>query len=302
MRPPCGKSAARGARGTDGARAPGGDALVMATLTTAAVPAAGRAPAFRSILCGIDGSPSDPTVVRQAAALAGPGARIDLVSVVEHPVADTARILLTPARARRALRRAHEVAVGEGVRAREYVAEAEWGETSALLERCAGHDLLVVGSHGGDRAEGMLCGRTSTAAVHRAPCPVLVARPAETFPGTVLLADDGTSASNDAARVAAALAAQHRCEVLVAAPEVLDERERHRLADHVVTLREVTNRDPVIVDVVGDADDALPVLASRLEVSLLVLGSRRLQGVRSLASVSERVAHRARCSVLVVRS
>jgi nucleotide-binding universal stress UspA family protein len=40
---------------------------------------------------------------------------------------------------------------------------------------------------------------------------------------------------------------------------------------------------------------------SRLDPDLLVVGSRGLQGLRSLGSVSERVAHEARCSVLVVR-
>ena len=40
---------------------------------------------------------------------------------------------------------------------------------------------------------------------------------------------------------------------------------------------------------------------TRLEPDLLVIGSRGLQGMRSLGSVSERVAHNARCSVLVVR-
>jgi nucleotide-binding universal stress UspA family protein len=37
------------------------------------------------------------------------------------------------------------------------------------------------------------------------------------------------------------------------------------------------------------------------QADLLVLGSRGLVGVRALGSVSERVAHKARCSVLVVR-
>lgn len=36
--------------------------------------------------------------------------------------------------------------------------------------------------------------------------------------------------------------------------------------------------------------------------SLIVLGSRGLHGIRALGSVSERVAHRAPCSVLVVRT
>ena len=38
------------------------------------------------------------------------------------------------------------------------------------------------------------------------------------------------------------------------------------------------------------------------EVDLLVVGSRGLRGVRALGSVSERVAHQAHCSVLVVRA
>jgi nucleotide-binding universal stress UspA family protein len=38
------------------------------------------------------------------------------------------------------------------------------------------------------------------------------------------------------------------------------------------------------------------------DADLLVVGSRGLHGLRALGSVSERVAHEARCSVLVVRS
>jgi nucleotide-binding universal stress UspA family protein len=37
------------------------------------------------------------------------------------------------------------------------------------------------------------------------------------------------------------------------------------------------------------------------EADLLVVGSRGLHGLRALGSVSERVAHHAQCSVLVVR-
>jgi nucleotide-binding universal stress UspA family protein len=45
--------------------------------------------------------------------------------------------------------------------------------------------------------------------------------------------------------------------------------------------------------------DAL--VAASAEADLLVIGSRGLHGLASLGSVSERVAHRAHCSVLVVR-
>jgi nucleotide-binding universal stress UspA family protein len=40
---------------------------------------------------------------------------------------------------------------------------------------------------------------------------------------------------------------------------------------------------------------------SSVDADLLVLGSRGLRGVSALGSVSERAAHRAGCSVLVIR-
>ena len=45
---------------------------------------------------------------------------------------------------------------------------------------------------------------------------------------------------------------------------------------------------------------ALHVLSE--DADLLVVGSRGLRGLRALGSVSERIAHEARCSVLVVRA
>jgi nucleotide-binding universal stress UspA family protein len=49
-------------------------------------------------------------------------------------------------------------------------------------------------------------------------------------------------------------------------------------------------------------DEAVPaLLAAAADADLLVVGSRGLRGLRALGSVSEQVAHRARCSVLVVR-
>ncbi len=275
---------------------------MVATPSDATLRSHRPAPAFTAVLCGVDASPADPVAVRKAAVLAGPDARLDLLSVVERGVSESARIMLTRDRARRALRRAHDLAESLGAHPHEEVAIAEWGENGLLLDRCRDHDLLVLGSHGGRRGEGILGARTSTAALHRAPCPVLIARPSEEFPGTIMLADDGSGFSDEAARLATAIVAQHDASILVAAPVTCEPAERHRVAEHVAMLREVTGRDVVVVDVEGGAARALPALTERLDVSLLVLGSRRLSGVSALGSVSERVAHRAACSVLVVRS
>jgi nucleotide-binding universal stress UspA family protein len=144
--------------------------------------------------------------------------------------------------------------------------------TDALLRHVetAGADLLVVGSHGRSRLEAILIGGVAGDVLHRARCSVLVTRPRDATPGrTVVLGDDDTPPSRLAAAVAAHVA------------------ERLGLPLHAVTAAD----HPVqtLVDSVTGSD-------------LLVVGSRHLGGVRALASVSERVAHQAPCSVLVVRT
>jgi nucleotide-binding universal stress UspA family protein len=60
--------------------------------------------------------------------------------------------------------------------------------------------------------------------------------------------------------------------------------------------------------IVGDRYDdfadapAHALLTAATGCDLLVVGSRGLHGIRALGSVSERVAHEAPCSVLVVRN
>jgi nucleotide-binding universal stress UspA family protein len=56
---------------------------------------------------------------------------------------------------------------------------------------------------------------------------------------------------------------------------------------------------PELTVVAAKPVDAL--LDAARGADLLVVGSRGLTGVRALGSISERVAHRAGCSVLVVR-
>ena len=55
------------------------------------------------------------------------------------------------------------------------------------------------------------------------------------------------------------------------------------------------------VEVDRARDPVAALTEAARDVDLLVLGNRGLHGIRALGSVSERVAHRAACSVLVVR-
>jgi nucleotide-binding universal stress UspA family protein len=119
--------------------------------------------------------------------------------------------------------------------------------------------------------------------------------PGEEFPAHVAVGADGSEASGRAIQAGAAIA--ERCgsalQAVVATgagatPDAAAARSALDAAAGPDTPLRMKSEAPV---------DAL----SQLDPDLLVVGSRGLQGLRSLGSVSERVAHEARCSVLVVR-
>jgi nucleotide-binding universal stress UspA family protein len=67
-----------------------------------------------------------------------------------------------------------------------------------------------------------------------------------------------------------------------------------------VDLARVRRRSPEVESVDGHPVETL--VTASMYADLLVVGSRGLHGLRALGSVSERVAHEAKSSVLVVRS
>lgn len=151
--------------------------------------------------------------------------------------------------------------------------------------------VIVVGSHGKGRAAGIVIGSTATELVHKAPCSVLIARKgSDEFPRSVVVGIDGSPESALAHEVAAALSS------------------RFGVALRAVVAHGGKGVEPTrVAEIAGEAQEELqdhPVeglVAASRDADLLVVGSRGLHGLRSLGSVSERVAHRASCSVLVVR-
>jgi nucleotide-binding universal stress UspA family protein len=98
---------------------------------------------------------------------------------------------------------------------------------------------------------------------------VLVARkPLKAFPSSIVVGVDGSNEAAVADAVARAIA--------------------ERFGAPLERLENLPNPVSGLVDAATEAD-------------LLVVGSRGLHGIKALGSVSERVAHEARCSVLVVR-
>jgi nucleotide-binding universal stress UspA family protein len=121
---------------------------------------------------------------------------------------------------------------------------------------------------------------------------VLVARAGEwPWPRSIVVGIDGSDGSFAAAAVAHDVATRTGSTVrlLVARGASPDDVATEALAKFGYDLA-VSDEKPVpaLLEAARDAD-------------LLVVGSRGVTGLRALGSVSERVAHRAPCSLLVVR-
>jgi nucleotide-binding universal stress UspA family protein len=127
--------------------------------------------------------------------------------------------------------------------------------------------------------------------LNEAPCSVLISRPArdpDTWPQAIVAGVDGSAESELA--VAAARAAANSCRAdLRIVSATTDQVDRDAATSVAPDLQERRGR-------------ALDVLTTESEAAdLVVVGSRGLQGLKALASVSERVAHQASCWVLIVR-
>ena len=264
----------------------------------------GPPPPFRSILCGIDGSRASQEAARQAAALAAPGAEVDFVCVRwAQGVGLGAQATIADRRAEEALELALTTVEGAGASATTALVRARdpFGE---LLERSRAADLLVLGSPPGSRAGGIALGQVGSRLLHEASVPVLVSRspdPGHPFPGSLLIATDGSEGSAHATRLAAQIARRHASSVIQLHVGDSPTVARHLMAAEAAALMDATGAEPV-----GMLDGGTPHLrivecARSHGTSLVVLGSRGLHGLRALGSVSERVAHEAPCSVLVAR-
>ena len=279
-----------------------GDALFMSSQTDSTLTRVG--PTFASIVCGVDGSRPSQEAARQAALLTDPGAVLAYVAVsCETGVGATAQATLTHEHAREYLRAARDEARELGVTA-ALVDEHDDDAGRRLLEFSAKQDLLVLGIHGRSRVGGIMVGSVATAALHRAHIPVLVARrPPKNveFPARIVVASDGTPMSDAAVELTTRIAARHGSQVGIIGARDGEAPFRPGLAEHAAQIFAATGTEPVILDTPGVPHYAVTAAARDFDASLVVTGSRGLSGVAAIRSTSERIAHAAPCSVLVVR-
>jgi nucleotide-binding universal stress UspA family protein len=248
---------------------------------------------FGHIVVGIDGTEASLEACRQAARLAEVDAIIDAAAVVHiAPVSEGE----TSGHESDVLQLEAESAVAHaapilGDRGR--MCFLDGFVDAALIEhlRRSGATLLALGTHGHHRVTEILIGGVAGVLLHKAPCSVLIARPAEpieAFPRSLVVGVDGSPQADRAVAVARQLATRFEVPLreIVATNDGVD-------------FPSVQLRAP-LVELVDERPVTALVEASK-EAGLLIVGSRGLHGLRALGSVSERVAHRAACSVLVVR-
>jgi nucleotide-binding universal stress UspA family protein len=251
---------------------------------------------FDSVLCGVDGSAGAAEAVRQGTRLGEPDGRLLLVAVCETNVAVHAGMLASEVLAdlREEAGSALAAAARELPPERPSETRLVEGRVAEVLLDLAGREratLLCVGSRGHRRASGILLGSTVTRLVHEAPCSVLVARPAPSgaFPSAILAGVDGSAQASTAASLALALGERFGASVrLVAATDGKN-----------VDAEAIARAHPEAELLRAKPKEAL--VRGEAQPDLIIVGSKGLHGMRALGSVSERVAHEARCSVLIVR-
>jgi nucleotide-binding universal stress UspA family protein len=251
---------------------------------------------FGRVVVGVDGTEPGFEACRQVARLAPPHASIGAVAVVH--LAEAAHVGMNAPRIADELERGAQVALDEAVRIlgdRSRRRLVHGFVTATLLREIeqANATLAALGSHGHHRLTEILVGGVAGEVLHGAPCSVLISRPsAETghFPSSIVVGFDGSVSADVALEASEQLAARFAAPLRVVTAR----------GGKGVDLEAVRRRARSTEE--ADAHPVAALVAVSRTADLLVVGSRGLHGIRALGSVSERVAHQATCSVLVVRS
>jgi nucleotide-binding universal stress UspA family protein len=250
---------------------------------------------FDRVVVGVDGTDFGLEALHQTLALSPPGQAVLAVTALDTAIAGYAGFQVDYYKAQleeeaeRARAKAVEI-MGDRPNCTTKVAQGD--AKRVLRHACEEYDatLLALGARSSSRFLGMLTGETASTLLRDAARTVLFARPQwgqRWHPKRAVVGLDGSDAS---------LAA-------LAVGDDLAERLGSGLQVVTATGGKSVEREEAWAERVTEWDPGHPfaALCDRSALAdLVILGSRGPHGVRAFGSVSERVAHRAYCSVLVV--
>jgi len=266
---------------------------------------------FADILCAIDGKEGGFSAVEHAVALAGTQGRLTFLAVTSFRSGGAHRApAIGPVRVAGILEHAEGIAREAGV---PYASEVDPGNPPArvILDWSARYDLLALGAPASSWPARLLSVGVGDKALGGFSNALLVARPLaddRRFGDRIVVASDGLEASHALVDLAARLAHPDGSHVTLVHALGREPFKRGRLREQERTLQEqertlARTRPSGTSELLikpGRAAVAIVSAATAADASLVIMGSRRLDGLRAMGSVSRRVAHQARCSVLLV--
>ncbi len=242
--------------------------------------------------------------VEQAAALAGPQGHLTLLVVTSFRNEGEYRSpAIGPAEATRVLERATRIAHEAGVPS-TVEADPATPPAQVILDWSARHDLLALGAPATSWLGGMFIASVGDTALGSFTTPLLVTRatPTEGHLGDrILVATDGREGSDQLVELGRRLAQARAANMMLLHATGYESHARRDRVEEQGRRLELAAPGMSEVRVErGHAHDVIVAAAQSVGASLVVMGSRRLDGLRAIGSVSRRVVHEAHCSVLVV--
>lgn len=261
-------------------------------------------PVFADVLCAVDGTRGSLTAVRQAVALAGAQGCVTLLAVSAATGSGRYRgAAIDPARVDRVLEVAAQLAREAGVRCTR-VSEARGAPSKMILQHAADHELLAMGAPTMSWLGGLFTGGVTESVLRSFTTPLLLARPApseQPFGRRIVVASDASAGSDELVALGASIALQLGGGVMLVHAVGVESKARPHKIERQVHSLEAMVADAYEVHVeAGAAHSVIAAIAAHGQASLIVIGCRRLDGLRAVGNVGERVIHDGPCSVLVL--
>jgi nucleotide-binding universal stress UspA family protein len=259
---------------------------------------------FTNILCAVDGTRPSTAAVRMATCLAGPEGHLTLLAVTAVSGSGVNRAAaISPSRVQGVLSRAERIAEEAGVPSKTVV-DPGGPPVEAIFKRASHHDLLAIGAPASSWLGGMLIGGVAAGALSRFTTPMLVVR--APFAGSlhgrrILVASDGGANSDHIVELAGRLGLSQGAQVTLVNALGAESKMNPRGIQAQARALELMLPDASGACIEpGKPRDVILNAATGTKAAMIVMGSRRLGGLRAFGSVSRRVVHDAPCSVLLL--